>query len=177
MSFFSSADHQEATMCKPKWRLLVAGAFVACAIGGIAFRYARATPPTQGFTATNLVGPAELGPISTWAETRDWGIQLRTRGESDVYVTHLKLAPGADGGWHSHPGPSIIAVKSGTATFYDECDDFVRHQFPAGTGFVEDAECVHILVNEDEDEDLEVVVVQIVPRGAPRRIDEADPRD
>jgi len=48
--------------------------------------------------------------------------------------------------------------------------------FPAGTGFVEDAGCVHILVNEG-DVDLEVVVMQIVPRGAPRRIDEEDPRD
>ena len=164
-------------MCKPKWRRLVAGAVVACAIGGIAFRYARATPPTPGFTPTNLVGPAELGRISTWAETRDWGIQLRTRGESDVYFTHLKLAPGAHGGWHSHPGPSIIAVKSGTATFYDDCiDPEIPMVFPAGTGFVEDAGCVHILVNEG-DVDLEVVVMQIVPRGAPRRIDEADQRD
>ena len=47
-------------------------------------------------------------------------------------------------------------------------------RFPAGTGFVEDAGCVHILVNED-DVDLEVVVMQIVPKGAPRRIDEQAP--
>ena len=67
-------------------------------------------------------------------------------------------------------------MRAGTATFYDECDDFERHSYPAGTGFVEDAGCVHILSNEG-DVDLEVVVVQIVPRGAPRRIDEADPRD
>jgi hypothetical protein len=39
---------------------------------------------------------------------------------------------------------------------------------------VEDAGCVHLLANEG-DEDLVVVVVQIVPLGAPRRIDEAAP--
>jgi quercetin dioxygenase-like cupin family protein len=161
-------------MCKMKWQLLVAGAVVACAVGGIALRHARATAPSQGFTATPIVGPAVLGPIDTRAETDDWELELRTRGLSDVYVTHFKLAPGAHGGWHSHPGPSIIAVRAGTATFYDECDDFVRHRFPAGTGFVEDAGCVHILVNEG-DVDLEVVVTQIVPRGAPRRIDEPAP--
>jgi hypothetical protein len=39
---------------------------------------------------------------------------------------------------------------------------------------VEDARRVHILVNEG-DVDLEVVVMQIVPFGAPRRIDEPAP--
>ncbi len=46
--------------------------------------------------------------------------------------------------------------------------------FPAGTGFVEDAGCVHLLANAG-DVDLEVVVMQIVPHGAPRRIDEPAP--
>ena len=158
------------------YKLMVAGGFVACAVVGIALRDIQATPPSQGFTATAIAGPAVLGPIDTKAETDDWEIELKTKGKSDVYMTHFKLAPGAHGGWHSHPGPSIIAVKSGTATFYDECNDFVPLDFPAGTGFVEDAGCVHILVNEG-DVDLEVVVMQIVPFGAPRRIDEADPLD
>ena len=108
------------------------------------------------------------------AQADDWKVRLKAKGLSDVYVTHLKIAPGGHGGWHSPPGPSIISVKAGTATFYDDCDDFIRHQYPAGTGFVEDAGCVHILVNEG-DVDLEVVVVQIVPQGAPRRIDEDPP--
>ena len=113
--------------------------------------------------------------IDTGAETDDWEIELKTRGESDVFFSHIKLAPGAHGGWHSHPGPSVIAVKSGTATFYDDCiDPDIPIVFPAGTGFVEDAECVHILVNEG-DVDLEVVVMQIVPKGAPRRFDEDPP--
>jgi hypothetical protein len=39
---------------------------------------------------------------------------------------------------------------------------------------VEDAGCVHLLANEGSVE-LEVFVVQIVPFGAPRRIDEPAP--
>jgi quercetin dioxygenase-like cupin family protein len=166
----------EITMSKKTLKLTLAGLVVACAVGGIALRETRATPASDGFTSTPLVGATHLGPISTWAETPDWGIQLRTRGDSDVYMTHIRLVPGAHGGWHSHPGPSIIAVKAGTATFYDECLDFEAQDFPAGTGFVEDAGCVHLLVNEG-DVDCEVVVMQIVPRGAARRIDEPDPRD
>jgi hypothetical protein len=39
---------------------------------------------------------------------------------------------------------------------------------------VEDAGCVHKLVNQGN-VDLEVFVMQLVPRGAPRRIDEPAP--
>jgi quercetin dioxygenase-like cupin family protein len=155
------------------WKLIVAGALVACGVGGFAAGLVWATPPV-GFTSTSIVGPVTLGEFDTMAEADDWKVRLKAKGLSDVYVTHLQIVPGGHGGWHSHPGPSIISVKAGTATFYDECDDFTRHQYPAGTGFVEDAGCVHILANEG-DVDLEVIVMQIVPQGAPRRIDEPAP--
>ena len=165
-------------MSKKTLKLTAAGALVACAVGGFAAGLGWATPPSPvGFTNTPIAGPAVLDEIDTKAETDDWELELKTKGLSDVFVTHIRVAPGAHGGWHSHPGPSIIAVRSGTATFYDDCDGAqTPHVYPAGTGFVEDAECVHILANEG-DVDLEVVVMQIVPHGAARRIDEADPRD
>jgi quercetin dioxygenase-like cupin family protein len=155
------------------WKLMMAGAFVVCALGAFAIGRAWATPPV-GFTATNLVGPVVVDEFDTMARADDWKIRMKTEGLSDVYVTHLKIAPGGHGGWHSHPGPSIITVRAGTATFYDECVDFMPQQFAVGTGFVEDAGCVHLLANEG-DVDLEVIVVQIVPQGAPRRIDEPAP--
>src|SRR5262249_4828686 len=155
------------------WKLIVAGAFVACAFGGIALGIAWATPP-QGFTATNIVGPVVLDDIHTVHQTRDYGVMIQSTRLSDVYVTHLRTAPGGSGGWPPAPGPSTISVRAGTATFYDECNDFEPQTYPTGTGFVEDADCVHLLANEG-DVDLEVVVIQIVPRGAPRRIDEPAP--
>ena len=162
------------TMSKKTWKLVLAGALVAGASGAVALRVAWATPP-QGLTSTPLVGPVMFDEIQTVHQTPDWGVMIKTRGLSDVYVTHLKIVPGGHGGWHSHPGPSVIAVKAGTATFYDDCDRALTpHVYPAGTGFVEDAGCVHILVNEGNI-DLEVVVVQLVPSGAPRRIDEPAP--
>src|SRR5262245_45182786 len=151
-----------------KSKLVLGGVIAACSFGGLAIGIVWATP-LVGLTATNIVGPVTLDEFRTRAETDDWGIMMRAEGYSDVYITHLKIAPGGHGGWHLHPGPSIITVRAGTATFYDECDNFQRHQYPAGTGFVEDAGCVHILSNEGT-VDLEVVVVQIVPTGAPRRI-------
>jgi quercetin dioxygenase-like cupin family protein len=154
---------------RPPRKLMVAGAFVACALGTFAARTARATDP-KDFTATNLAGPVALDEIHTWIQTPSYGAMIKTRGQSDVYVTNIKIKPNGHGGWHSHPGPSIITVKSGTASFYDECDNFTRHTYAAGTAFAEDAGCVHLLANEG-DADLEVVVIQIFPLGAPRRID------
>ena len=158
---------------KVPWKLMAAGAFVAWAFSGVALGTARATPPV-GFTATPVVGPVVLDDIRTLHQTPDYGVMIKSRGLSDVYITHIRIAPGGHGGWHSHPGPSIISVKAGTATLYDECDDFTPHNFAAGTAFVEDAGCVHLLANEG-DVDLEVFVIQIVPLDAPRRIDEPAP--
>jgi quercetin dioxygenase-like cupin family protein len=161
------------TMSKKTLKRMVAVAFVACALGAFATPTARATAPLN-FTATNLVGPVTLDEIHSLIQTPDYGAMIKTRGLSDVYVTHIRIAPGGHGGWHSHPGPSLITVKSGTAAFLDECDNFTPHAYDAGTGFVEDAECVHLQANHGT-VDLEVIVVQIVPLGAPRRIDEPAP--
>jgi quercetin dioxygenase-like cupin family protein len=158
---------------RPPRTLMVTGAFLACALGACATQTVRATPPSL-FTATNIVGPVMLDDIHTVLETPGYGAMLKTRGQSDVYITRITIGPSGHGGWHSHPGPSIITVKSGTASFYDECDDFAQQLYAADTGFVEDAGCVHLLANEGM-VDLEVVVIQIVPRGAPRRIDEPAP--
>ncbi|MGI8981908.1 MAG: cupin domain-containing protein [Pirellulaceae bacterium] len=156
------------------WRVVLAGAIVACAFGGMALRLAWATPGS-GATTTPIAGPTVFGEIDTKSETDDHEVELKTKGLSDVHVSHIRIVPGGHSGWHSHPGPSLISVKSGTLTLYDDCDDFqTPHDYPAGTGLVEDAGCVHRVVNRGST-DLEIVVVQIVPLGAPRRIDESAP--
>jgi quercetin dioxygenase-like cupin family protein len=151
---------------------------VLAAVGGaattFAWREAWATP-SSGFTSVGLSGPTLFEEFSSKDETTDWGIKLQSRGQSDIYVTEITIIPGGHGGWHSHPGPSIISVKAGEATFYDDCDGAeTPHVYPAGTGFVEDAGCVHIVRNEG-DVDLKIYVMQIVPRGAARRTDENAP--
>jgi MFS family permease len=60
-------------------KLMVAGAFVACAFGGFAVGVVWATPP-RDFVATNSVGPVLLHEIATKAETDDWGVKLKTLG-------------------------------------------------------------------------------------------------
>lgn len=160
-------------MSKKTMKLMSASVLVACAFGLIALRVASATPG-QGITSTPIVGPVLFDEINTKSKTDDHEVKIRTKGLSDVYVTHLKLVSGGHGGWHSHPGPSIISVLSGEATFYQADDPQTPHVYPEGTGFVEDAGLVHTVVNEG-DVDLEIIVMQIIPTGAPRRIDAPHP--
>ncbi len=78
-------------------------------------------------------------------------------------------------GWHSHPGPSIVVVKSGTLTLYHGDDPSCTPQpVPAGTGFVDDGGDVHVVRNEGA-VDAVVYVTSLVPKGAGRRIDEPSP--
>jgi len=157
---------------KMRAKLLLAGVVVTCASGVIALK-AWATPG-QGLVITGISGPALLDSFSTKSESDTLEIEIESKGQSDVYIAHIQIAPGGFGGWHSHPGPSIISVKSGTATFYHASDPATPIVYPAGSGFVEDANVVHDVRNHG-DTDLELVVLQIVPVGAPRRIDQPAP--
>ena len=85
------------------------------------------------------------------------------------------IAPGGTFGWHSHPGPSLVIVKSGTATFYMADDPACAPQVvPAGSGFVDNGQDTHVVRNEGSI-DLVTEVVSLVPAGSARRIDEPAP--
>jgi len=102
-------------------------------------------------------------------------VKIKTEGVSDVYVVYNRIAPGGHTGWHSHPGPSIISVKSGTATEYHGEDPNAAIVHFAGSSFVDDGQGAHIIRNESTTDILELVAFQILPSGAQRRIDEPAP--
>jgi quercetin dioxygenase-like cupin family protein len=163
------------TMSKKTLKLMAVGAFVAGAFGVIALRAAWATPP-KGLTQALLAGPVLLDDIHVVSQSRKYGVMIKTRGLSDAYVVRNSIAPGGNTGWHSHPGPVFVLVTAGTATNYDADDPTLTPTvYRAGTGFVDaGGGHVHIVRNEG-DTDLELVVFFLVPRGAPRRIDEPAP--
>jgi quercetin dioxygenase-like cupin family protein len=132
-----------------------------------------ATPPS-GVTPTEF-GVGSFGRIDTKGTIGAWSARMKTTRASDLHVLQNRIAPGGSFGWHSHPGPSFVIVKSGTATVYLGADPSCRpHRFRAGSGFVDRGLAVHVVRNEGTVA-LVTVVVSFVPRGAARRIDEADP--
>jgi quercetin dioxygenase-like cupin family protein len=89
-----------------------------------------------------------------------------------VYVVDNKFAPGGTSGWHSHPGPSLIFVVSGTISNYLGDDpSCTPHPYSAGSGFIDQGgDDVHMLRN-DTGLPAETVAVQLLPKDAPRKID------
>jgi hypothetical protein len=78
---------------------------------------ALATPPS-GVTITPLAPVGQFGEINEHAMTGRWMAKIKTKGVSDFHVNQVTIQSGGTLGWHYHPGPSFVIVKSGTATFY-----------------------------------------------------------
>jgi quercetin dioxygenase-like cupin family protein len=159
-------------MGNTKRKLIAAGVCFGCALGLVALKVARATPGV-GIATTIVSGPVRMDEIRVKSESDVNGVKIKTEGASDIYVVRNTLTPGGHTGWHSHPGPSIISVVSGVATEYHD-DDPVGVVHAAGTAFVDDGDHAHIVRNEGTT-DLVLVAFQILPAGAPRRIDEPQP--
>lgn len=146
---------------------VVVGGLVALSIQG---GPAGATPPS-GVQSTPLA-QGRFAEISSNVKTGDWKAQIRTKGLSDVYVLENRLSPGATFGWHSHPGPSFVIVKSGVLSVYHgEDPSCAATKVPAGHGFLDEGGSVHEVRNETASP-VVVVVTSVVPAGADRREDQ-----
>jgi quercetin dioxygenase-like cupin family protein len=141
-----------------------------------------ATPPSPE-VITTPIGTGRFTNIDTSVKTdidpgtptKFWRARIKTKRASDLYVLQNTIPPGKTFGWHSHPGPSLVIVKSGTASVYLAADPTCRpHVVPAGSGFVDQGHDVHVVRNEGS-VDLVTVVVSLVPAGFARRIDEPSP--
>jgi quercetin dioxygenase-like cupin family protein len=91
-------------------------------------------------------------------------IRLKTKHPADVHVQEARFAPGDVVDWHNHPGFALIAVKSGTMTFYDP--DCTAHRIGPGKAFVESGGPTKA-ANEGSTEAL-FYVTYLVPQGSPR---------
>jgi len=134
---------------------------------------ARATPPI-GVTTVAIADGTFIDDIDAHIKTGAWKATIDTKGASDLHVLQNTVIPGGTLGWHSHPGPSLVIVVSGTASYYTADDCTTPHVYQAPSTFVDNGSDVHLLRNEGT-VDLVVVVARLVPEGAAPRIDEPNP--
>ena len=128
----------------------------------------------HGVTST-ILGIAQFNEINAKTLSSSWQARISTKGESDVWMLTNTIVPGGSFGWHSHPGPSVVVVKSGALTLYRADDPTCTPEVvAAGSGFVDNGGDIHLVRNEGT-VDAVVYVTSIVPRGAARRIDEPQP--
>ena len=91
-------------------------------------------------------------------------VRLEAKGPNDVLQVKLVFQPGGDTGWHTHPGPVIVVIKSGALTETHANGCVTVH--PAGSVFFESAGVVHRAVNQTG-QVTEAYVTFISPAGAP----------
>ena len=151
-------------MRKTQMLLLVAvvtalvGAGVAWATGG------------GGILSSSVVARGTLSP--------HFKLKLRDSSEpADVVVQQLTFAPNGYSGWHTHPGPAIVIVKSGQITFYESDDPscsgttYTTGQIYVDGGYGH----VHYARNEGTTNTDLVVTFLDVPPGTSPRINAASP--
>ena len=106
------------------------------------------------------------------------GIKLKTQGPLDFVTQQITIAPGGTTGWHSHPGPVLVTVKSGALTLvYADDPTCAGRTYTAGQSFVDRGdETVHTALNLGT-EPVELWGTYLVPGapGAPFRLDAGDP--
>jgi quercetin dioxygenase-like cupin family protein len=167
---------------KSKWIcvLLVAvlGTGAYAATGPARAQSAGSTPPPQ--PTTKLLAQSVVGALNLRAHTmpaNQWRLALRTRGLSDTYVVDNAFAPGASTDWHSHPGPSLVFVVSGSVTNHSSDEPgCAGHAYKTGESFVDEGgDHVHKLVNASGTLPAETIAVQILPHGAPRKTTADEP--
>ena len=152
--------------------LVAAGAaLVALAIAGTVLATSQIGVTTTALTPTTGTSFGEIDVNTHTIPADIWQLREKTKGLSDGYVVDNKIDPGGTTGWHRHPGPSLIFVINGTVTDYEGDDPTCTgHAYSAGQGFVDSGEGAHTLRNEGSVQ-AETVAVQLVPAGAPRKID------
>jgi quercetin dioxygenase-like cupin family protein len=134
---------------------------------------ALATPPSGVTSKVFAVGQFDEIGAKTLSST--WQARINTKGESDLHVLENTIVQGGSFGWHSHPGPSLVIVKTGALTLYRGDDPECKPQVvEAGSGFVDEGGDVHLVRNEGSVVTV-VYVTSLVPRGVARRIDEPSP--
>jgi hypothetical protein len=122
---------QESTM---RLRLMLAVAALAVVVGGgvaIASHAPEidpATVPTGFFVAHNDVADFPVSPIARAVQPNG----------ADVFVQHLSLGANQVFAWHTHPGPVVVTVRSGSLNYQDAGPNACRDRiYTAVQGFVD----------------------------------------
>ena len=139
---------------------------------------------TPSFGILPLPGSGVVARAS-FADPTDLKFKIKGQGQEainvnnagDTVVQQVIIAPGGYTGWHSHPGPVVVLIKSGQMSFYDGDDPTCTvRTYSAGQAFIDSGQGhVHIARNEGT-ENLELWATYFyVPPGGAFRIDAPAP--
>src|SRR6266566_7799528 len=70
-----------------------------------------------GFTST-LIARGNLGTFHMQSKVDGYDVELKSHDNTDIAVANITIAVAGSSGWHYHPGPVLVVVKTGAITFY-----------------------------------------------------------
>ena len=127
-----------------------------------------------GLTGQLLARASSDGDFKLKRKNGKWEFDINAKDPTDVAIQQLNYQPGGTSGWHSHPGPVLLQVTSGTVTFYEgrgPCTPVTR---TVGQLFIETGEHAHLGRNEGSTPATAIAVV-FAPVGSVLRVDERAP--
>jgi quercetin dioxygenase-like cupin family protein len=122
-----------------------------------------ATGPT-GSVVSEVLGAGSMSNGAGFAATP----------ETNTVVAKFTFGPNSSTGWHTHPGKTLVTVKTGTFTVY-HARDCAPSVYGPGDAFVELPSTVHVGRNETGGIVELGVVFFGVPIGGSPRIDQSQP--
>jgi quercetin dioxygenase-like cupin family protein len=129
----------------------------------LAAGHGAAAPPSgaSGVTIVPLVHATLADPVRVHSA----GIKISTKGPRDVLGTKITVVPGGTFGWHTHPGPVLVTIASGTLTLYEaHHHGCMKSRVRPGQGFIENGGHVHLARNEGS-EDVQIYATFLARTG------------
>ncbi|MBI2763762.1 MAG: hypothetical protein HYX54_08455 [Chloroflexi bacterium] len=149
---------------KRSWVVVLLALFASLAVVGTVL--ATHTP-----NPTNVITLSQRGTLTREVKYNGDGIKVQTKNPVDVVTAEVTFAKatsttnGASSGWHNHPGPVFVVIRTGTLAVWDE--NCVKTTYSQGQSFFEAGPDESILVkNESATIDATAYATFIVPVGA-----------
>ena len=135
--------------------------------------------PSSGIVRATVVARARF------ADPVDLKFKIEGKSQEVIHAPDLQetvmqqiiIGPGGSTGWHSHPGPVVVLIKSGELTFYSSEDPTCTPRtYSAGQAFIDRGQGhVHLARNLSSQNVVLWATYFDVPPGGPFRLDAANP--
>jgi quercetin dioxygenase-like cupin family protein len=152
---------------------------VITALAGAVTAVVLASPPSGILSGTVVARATFQDPVDIKIKVNDGRQEVfHVPNAGETVMQQIIIGPGGQTGWHSHPGPVVVLVKSGVLTFFArESAGCATRSYSAGQAFVDSGQGhVHMAANQSLTENVELWVTYFdVPPGGAFRIDVPNP--
>jgi quercetin dioxygenase-like cupin family protein len=139
---------------------------------------AMATPSSNIVSATVVARASFVDPVDVKFKIKEGRQEVLHAPELlETVMQQIVIGPGGSTGWHSHPGPVVVLIKSGELTFYSSEDPTCTPRtYSAGQAFIDRGQGhVHLARNLGS-QNVELWVTYFdVPVGGAFRLDAPSP--